>query len=120
MNTNPILAVFALAMAAGCSSMPTSQTTKDLDVAPVYSQEEKDAMTEEEKVALYNASMSEERNKLVCRREEVVGTHFKKTVCKTRAEIENERRAAQEAMALGAGSSFKTPADPPAVRSGKQ
>lgn len=93
----------ALALVVGCSSMPTSQTTKDLDVAPQYTQEEKDAMTEEEKVALYNESMSVDKNELVCRREHVVGSHFKKTVCKTREEIAAERESAQEAMRRGGG-----------------
>jgi predicted kinase len=93
-----MLVFLALVMLAGCSSLPTSQTTKDLDVAPQYTQEEKDAMTEEEKVAAYNESMSQDKNKLVCRREVVVGSHFKQTVCRTRAEIEAQRRAAQEAL----------------------
>lgn len=103
MKIIPIPAVLALAMAAGCSNMPTSQTTNDLDVAPVYTQEEKDAMTEEQKVALYNESMSQEKNKVVCRREEVLGSHFRKTVCKTQGEIDDERRAAQDAMGAGRG-----------------
>jgi len=34
-------------------------------------------MTQEEKVAAYNESMSQDRDKIVCRRQEVAGTHFK-------------------------------------------
>jgi len=105
MKTNRLACLFAATILSGCSSVPTSQATRDLAVAPVYTQEEKDAMTQEEKVAAYNESMSKDLDKVVCRREEVVGSHFKKTVCKTRAEIENERRAAQDAMqqSFGAG-----------------
>jgi len=93
----------ALVLITGCASMPTSLTTKDLENAPTFTQEEKDAMTEEQKVAVYNESMTEDSNKLICRREHVVGSHFKKTVCKTQAEIELERQSAQDAMMQGRG-----------------
>ena len=96
-----------LALMAGCSSMPTSQTTKDLESAPQFTEEEKAAMTTEEKVAVYNESMNEDGDELVCRREHVVGSHFKKTVCKTRAEMEAERRSAQDALGQAKGSTSK-------------
>ncbi len=103
-----ILPVAAAAtLLVGCSSMPVSQTTKDLDSAPQFSQEEKDAMTEEEKLAVYNESMTQEKNNLVCRRERPTGSHFKTTVCKTQEEIEQERRSAQDALMLGRGYGFK-------------
>lgn len=86
-----------------CSSMPKSSATKDLEVAPAYSQEEKDAMTEEEKVAAYNDSMTKERNEIVCRRVQVTGSHFKQTVCKTRAEMAQESQDAQEAIMRSKG-----------------
>jgi len=98
MKTGRMLIVVALLGVTACSSLPTSQATKDLDVAPVYTQEEKDAMTEDEKIAAYNDSMSQGRDKLVCRREVIVGTHFKQTVCRTQGEIEDERKSAQEAL----------------------
>lgn len=103
MMIRTFLAACAMTLVAGCSSMPTSQTTKDLQAAPTYTQEEKDAMTEEEKVALYNESMSEDQNEIVCRRQHVVGSHFKKTVCKTRAEMALEQASAQEALRRGGG-----------------
>jgi hypothetical protein len=102
-----LMSACILAVTAGCSSMPASQTTRDLQSAPQFSEEEKAAMTTEEKVAVYNESMSQERDELVCRREHVVGSHFKKTVCRTRAEIEAERRSAQDAMGQAKGSTFK-------------
>ena len=98
------LVACVVALTAGCSSMPASQTTKDLQDAPTYTQEEKDAMTEEEKVALYNESMSDDQNEIVCRRQHVVGSHFKKNVCKTRAEMALEQESAQEALRRRGGS----------------
>jgi predicted kinase len=96
-----------LALTAGCSSMPTSQTTQDLQTAPQFTEEEKEAMTTDEKAAVYNESMSRERDEIVCRRQHVVGSHFKKTVCRTRAEIEAEREAAQMALREAKGPTRK-------------
>ena len=93
--TGMILAVIGL---SACSSMPSSQTSKDLDTAPQYTQEEKDAMTEEERIALYNESMSQKKNKVVCRREKPIGSHMSKTVCRTQAEIELDRELARESL----------------------
>lgn len=102
-----LMSAFILSVTAGCSSMPTSQTTQDLQTAPQFTEEEKEAMSTDEKVAVYNESMSQERDELVCRREHVVGSHFKKTVCKTRAEMEAERRSAQDALGQAKGSTFQ-------------
>ena len=82
---------------AGCAA-PTSGKTKDLQVAPTYTEEEKAAMSSEEKVAAYNESMSDEKDELVCRREKPTGSHMSKTVCYTREQIEAQRNAAQEAL----------------------
>ena len=109
MNKIAVMPISAciLALTTGCSSMPTSQTTQDLQDAPQFSEEEKAAMTTDEKVAVYNESMSEESNEIVCRRQHVVGSHFKKTVCRTRAEIEAERKAAQMALGQARDSNYK-------------
>ena len=115
MKTFRLACLLAATILFGCSNVPTSQATRDLDVAPVYTQEEKNAMTQEEKVVAYNESMSQDRDKLICRRQEVVGTHFKKTVCKTRGEIEEERKAAQEALGADRGYRFD-PTVPNATR----
>ncbi len=96
MNKN-ILATLTVIAITGCA-MPTSQSSKDLEEAPRFTEEEKDAMTTEEKVAVYNESMSEEKDKLVCRREKRVGSHFPRTVCFTREEIEADRQSAQDAV----------------------
>lgn len=94
-STGLIIAVMGL---GACSSMPKSTTSKDLDTAQQYTQEEKDAMTEEERVALYNESMSQKKNKVVCRREKPLGSHMTKTVCRTQAEIEIDREMAKESL----------------------
>jgi hypothetical protein len=93
--TGLIVAVMGL---GACSSMPKSQPTKDLETAPQYTQEEKDAMTEEERIALYNESMSQKKNKVVCRREKPLGSHMTKTVCRTQEEIELDRELARESL----------------------
>lgn len=102
-----LMSASILAVTAGCSSMPTSQTTQDLQTAPQFTEEEKEAMTTEEKVAVYNESMSQDKDELVCRREQVTGSHFKKTVCRTRAQLEAERRSGQDALGQAKGSTFK-------------
>lgn len=78
--------------------MPTSQATKDLEDAPRFTEAEKAEMTTEEKVAIYNESMSEEKDRLVCRREKRTGSHRMYTVCFTREEIESDRQSAQDAV----------------------
>lgn len=103
MKTACLATVLALLLISGCSSTPADQTTKDLADAPALTQEQKDAMSQEEKVEAYNASMSEDRDKLVCRREQVTGSHFRKTICRTQGQIEEERRAAQDALRQSRG-----------------
>lgn len=93
-----IMLMLAVTGVAACSSMPASQTTKDLQTAPQYTDAEKNAMTEEQKIALYNESMSQEKNKVVCRRTKPVGSHMTKTVCRTRAEIAQDQEMSQEAL----------------------
>ena len=47
-DTPGLSTMIALTLAlAACSTLPTSSATKDLQVAPAYTQEEKDAMTED-------------------------------------------------------------------------
>jgi hypothetical protein len=83
---------------SACSSVQKTQTSQDLDAAPEYTQEEKDAMTEEERIALYNESMSQQKNKVVCRREKPLGSHMTKTVCRTQAEMDRDRDEARDAL----------------------
>jgi hypothetical protein len=80
-----------------CSSVQESSATRNAEKGPAYTEEEKAQMTTEEKVAVYNDQQNEP-DKLVCRRERPVGSRMIKTVCRTQAEIEQERQAAQDAM----------------------
>ena len=59
-------------------------------------------MTTEQKVAVYN-EQQEEKDQLVCRRERPVGSRMIKTVCYTRAEIEEMSRDAQDQMGPAKG-----------------
>lgn len=101
MNKKAFATLLMIAI-AGCAA-PASQSTKDLEQAPTFTEEEKAAMSTEEKVAVYNESMSEEKDELVCRREKRVGSHFPRTVCFTRAEIELQRKSAQDVLQRSKG-----------------
>jgi hypothetical protein len=101
-NAKILLAATTLALLSACASMPESTATKDARDGALYSEEEKAAMSPEEKVAAYNESQ-EEQNQVVCRRERPVGSRMTKTVCRTRAQIEQERRAAQDALSSDRG-----------------
>lgn len=103
--SNPItMAMVALALIplAGCSSPPSqpesvgNPTAAD-GSAPVFTAEEKAAMTQEEKLRVYNETAAD-RDRVVCRRERPVGSHMPRTICRTVAEIEAEREAAQETI----------------------
>ena len=100
--TKILLAVMTLALLSACASMPESTATTDARDGALYSEEEKAAMSSEEKVAAYNEAQ-EEKNQVVCRRERPVGSRMTKTVCRTRAQIEEERRAAQDALSQDRG-----------------
>jgi hypothetical protein len=44
------------------------------------------------------AQQADDASELVCRREKVMGSNIKKKVCRTRAQIDQEQHASQEAM----------------------
>ena len=46
----------------------------------------------------YNAEQTDERSKIVCKKEAEVGTRFKKTVCRSMATIEAEREHAKRSL----------------------
>lgn len=93
----PLAAVAILALLAGCASVSEPTARKNAELGPAFTEEEKAAMTDEETVAIYNEEQ-DDRQELVCRRERLVGTRMTKTVCRTRAEIEEESKSAQEAI----------------------
>lgn len=48
--------------------------------------------------AAHEAASDDKRSEMVCRREPVMGTHMQRKVCRTRAEIEAQRAAAESSM----------------------
>lgn len=92
-----VLTVAAIGLVAGCSVLPESQATIDARNGPVFTQEEKDAMSTEEMVALYNAEVREQ-DELICRRERVVGSRLKKTRCLSQAEWQQAHLNSREAL----------------------
>jgi hypothetical protein len=99
-----ILSCFSLL--AGCAST-------DVPIkgdAPRYSASEKSAMTTEEKAEVYNASVKDDEDRVICRRYTPTGTRQSKTICRTVAEAEAERKAAQETLRRGRGTAL-TPTD---------
>jgi hypothetical protein len=97
-NPNLLHAVAAALLLAGCASQPADPTTVDAAMAEEERAAALEQMTTEEKVAIYNEGVEEEKDQLVCRKERKVGTHFPKTVCYTQQEIEEMRRAAQSEL----------------------
>lgn len=85
----------AIAGLAGCAS--PDELPSDAVAARGYTEEGVTAMSTEEKILLYNDNV-EQSEKLVCRSERVVGSHFRRTRCFTRAELEQMRKDAQEVM----------------------
>ena len=106
MTTMPMTALLACALFAlsACTTVESTSARQDEQKGPAFTEEEKAQMTTDEKVALYN-EQQEEDNQVVCRRERPVGSRMVKTVCRTRAQIEEERRAAQDAMGPAKGGS---------------
>lgn len=52
----------------------------------------------EKAVAQYNEGVTQEKEKIICTRESIVGSHFTKRVCRTVAEMEQEREAARRSI----------------------
>ena len=89
---------------AGCAQIgPSAETQAYIrydEIAPKFTQEEKDALTWEEKLAIYNTLM-EPGYRLVCRRERVTGSKRIVARCFSENELEENREAAQEFLRLG-------------------
>ena len=95
--------LLSFALAAGCASTDAPMKAD----APQYTEAEKAAMSTEEKALVYNASVQNEEDRVVCRRYTPTGTRQSKTICRTVAEAEIEREAAQETLRKGRGTSYK-------------
>jgi hypothetical protein len=83
----------ALIAGAGC----TSQAAKDAAGGPAFTAEEKAAMTEEQKLAIYNEQVREQ-DRVTCVRKKTVGTRLSSRVCTTAAERAREHEDAQRIM----------------------
>lgn len=79
-----------------------SQTTRDLRTGPQFTQAEKDRMTEEEKLGIYN-SLVRDKDQLVCVKRSKVGSRLKRTECRTEFEMVLEGESAREALRQSRG-----------------
>lgn len=100
------LLVVVLASIAGCMS----QTTRDLQAGPKFTEAQKEAMSSEEKLAVYNAQVRE-KDQLHCKRVQRVGSRIKDLVCKTEAEEAIERASAREALRRSRGDNVQPAGD---------
>ncbi len=103
---NRLAFVLTVVLTAGCAS---TDAPVDAD-APRFTEAEKAAMTTEEKAEIYNASVQNDEDRVICRRYTPTGTRQSKTICRTVAEAESERKAAQESLRKGRGTAL-TPTD---------
>ena len=102
MTAGQSLVLIAAALAVcGCSQMGPSKDAVAKEryqaYGPRFSQEEIDAMSLDQKLAIYNYNVPENQQ-LICRNELPLGTHFKAIRCWTREEFELQRRAAEDFM----------------------
>jgi len=98
-----LFALFAAGLLAGCAS--TDAPMKE--TAPQFTEAEKAEMSTDEKAAVYNASLTDEEDRVICRRVTPTGSHRSKTICRTVSEAAVERDAAQETLRKGRGTSYK-------------
>lgn len=90
-------AVFIAALIAVAVGGCASQSTQDLRLGPKFTEEQKEMMTDHEKLAIYNAQVREE-DKLVCEMAVVAGSHRPQKVCQTEKERAWNRASAREAV----------------------
>lgn len=92
----PVLGIVAL---SGCAYIKPHSDLLAHDrydtYAPKYSDAQKAAMSTDQKLAEYNKHVRPQE-RLACRRQKTVGTHFRQTVCRTAQETADERIAAQD------------------------
>ena len=99
MQTKYLLMALAAVAITGCASGAANVpgAVKTAQVAPTFTQQEKDQMTDEEKVAIYN-TQEEEKDQIICRRTQITGSHRKRTVCRSLAQIRLEQEEARRTM----------------------
>ncbi len=99
MQTKYLLVALAAVAITGCASGAANApgAVKTAQVTPTFTQEEKDQMTDEEKMAIYN-TQEEEKNQIICRRTQITGSHRKRTVCRTIEQMREEQAEARRTM----------------------
>ncbi len=95
------LAGLVLVAIVGCTST-TYQGTRDVQAGPTFTEEEKEALTQEDRVAVYNEQVRE-KDRLICRREKRTGSHRSTMVCRTVEEKEADADSARDALMRARG-----------------
>jgi len=103
----PVVSLFVFAALSGCEHIkpsPDAQAKQRYETyGPKFTEEQKAEMTPEEKVAIYNAEVRE-KDRIICRREKPLGSHFYKERCFTQEELDEAEAAAHEMMRGARGS----------------
>jgi hypothetical protein len=84
-NFSRIFMILAMAVLAGCASQQSADSAQATTAANTAQGAE-------------NSSAGADPDELICRREVVTGTNFRRRVCMTRAERETMREESQEEM----------------------
>ena len=91
--------VLLTCLAAACTPVaPDPGMTRYEEHGPKFTAEQKAAMSDEQKVDIYNYHVPRDEE-LVCRNESPVGSHFKKMNCRSRSQIREERREQEDRIA---------------------
>lgn len=94
MNYSVFFAVTLVAVSlTGCAT----QTSRDLELGPTFTNEQKELMTDEEQLAIYNAQVQDE-DKLECEMVKLAGSRRPQKVCQTEKEREWNRESGQAAL----------------------
>lgn len=103
-----VLSLFSVLLVAGCASNAAKPAAPKAEVSQRFMEVEKSKMSEAEKLAVYNQYRDED-DRLICTRDVVTGSHFRRTNCRTVAERRAEREAAQEALQRAQGPTIVAP-----------
>jgi hypothetical protein len=81
--------MLALLVMIGCASQPSAVNTSGTSA---------DSTASSPTSLAENSPSGEDPNEMICRREQVTGTNFRRRVCMTRAQRESEQADSQEEM----------------------
>ena len=85
-------------LAACAGTAPDPELSLYEEHGPKFTEEQKSAMSDEQKVDIYNYHVPRDQE-LVCRNESPVGSHFKKMNCRSRSQIREERSEQEDRIA---------------------